>query len=39
MVRRWQITDGEAVGPPMNAVDGVYNIAVLQDVKWVVSGR
>lgn len=37
-VRRWRVEDGGEVGTPMDAGNGVLNIAVSQDGKWIVNG-
>ena len=37
-IRRWRVEDGRETGTPMDAGHGVFNAAVSQDEKWVVSG-
>ena len=37
-IRRWRVEDGRETGTPMNAGHAVFNVAVSQDEKWVVSG-
>lgn len=37
-IRRWRVEDGKEVGKPMDTGDIIWNIAVSQDGKWIVSG-
>lgn len=37
-VRRWRVDDGHEVGTTMDAGGYVFNLAVSQDGKWIVSG-
>jgi WD40 repeat protein len=37
-IQRWRVEDGKEVGTPMGAGGIIFNIAVSQDGKWVVSG-
>ncbi|KIK12437.1 hypothetical protein PISMIDRAFT_120897, partial [Pisolithus microcarpus 441] len=37
-IRRWNIEDGQQLGPTMKGNGSVFSIAVSQDGRWIVSG-